>query len=84
MGQEGLVSFLAADVGDKGRLIPSGSSLQVSAFGAGVLYRQFLVTLARKEDLVRSDNTPKSAILESKFAGVGGWIGVGVWGWWWW
>lgn len=29
-------------------------------------------TLARKEDLVRSDNTPKSAILESKFAGVGG------------
>lgn len=25
---------------------------------------------------MRSDNTPKSAILESKFAGVG------VWGWW--
>lgn len=62
LGQEGLVSFLAADVGDKGRLIPSGSSLQVSAFGAGVLYRQFLVTLWLKEDLVPSDNTPSKRV----------------------
>lgn len=78
MGQEGLVSVPAADVGDKGRLIPSVSSLQVSASGASVLYRQVLVTLWRGRRTWCSDNAPRTVILETKFAEVGGVRGGGA------
>lgn len=83
LGQEGPDSFLTADVGDKESLIPMVSSLQVWAFGDGVLYRQVLVTPWWESRT--SYFLTKSLLLETKFVEVGGGFffffgGVGVGG----
>lgn len=80
--QEGPVSFLTSDAEDKGRLTPAVSSLQVSAFGDGVLCR-FLLHRGKKVG-PRTFCLTESLLLETKFVEVGGarrWVlGCGGWG----
>lgn len=75
IGQENLVSLFGVDRGDKGRLSPSVSSLQVFAFMTSVLHKQFLIALWWERRTFKSHAfrqcSEECVILETKFRGEG-------------